>query len=99
MNRPKNHRESKTKNNFSEKLEERHKVVMASWETFPNLEAVLSWLYTDNHRTRKEISETFPNVFTGVNSSGFTGQEGEAESRNTDGNCTYTTEGTFKIIV
>lgn len=94
----KNHRESKTITNFSEKWEERHKVELASWETFPNLEAGLSRLYTDNQRTRKGISETFPNVLTGVNSRGFTGQEREAESRNTDGNCTYATEGTFKII-
>lgn len=88
MNQKKNHRESKMINNFPEKWEERHKAELASWETFPNLEAGLSALYTDNQRTRKKISETFPNVLTGVNSSGFTGQEGEAESRNTDGNCT-----------
>lgn len=94
----KNHRESKMINNFLEKWKERHKLELASWETFPNLEAGLSTLYMDNQRTRKKILETFPNVLTGVNSSGFTGQEREAENRNTDGNCTYTTEETFKII-
>lgn len=57
MNRPKNHRERKPINNFSERLRERHKAEMALWETFPNLEAVLSRLHTNNHRT-KEISET-----------------------------------------
>lgn len=62
----KNHRESKMINNFLEKWKERHKVELASWETFPNLEAGLSTLYTDNQRTRKKILETFPNVLTGA---------------------------------
>lgn len=80
MNRPKNHRERKTINNFSEKLKERHKAEMALWETFPNLEAVLSRLHTDNHRTKK-ISETFPNAFRGPTAVDSQGKKEKQEQK------------------